>query len=57
MSGLGILLGPTRRGTEGTPGGASLLQRQVFVTQNRSPNSPEARADLQAVLDSIRIER
>ena len=32
-------------------------RRQVFVTQNRSPHSPEARADLQAVLDSIRIER
>jgi len=32
-------------------------QRQVFVTQNRSPHSPEARAKLQAVLDSIRIDR
>lgn len=32
-------------------------QRQVFVTQNRSPRSPEARAELKAVLDSIRIER
>lgn len=32
-------------------------ERQVFVTQNRSPNSPAASAELQAVLDSIRIER
>lgn len=32
-------------------------QRQVFVAQNRSPQSAEARAELQAVLDSIRIER
>jgi hypothetical protein len=32
-------------------------QRQVFVAQNRSPDSPDARAELQSVLDSIRIER
>lgn len=32
-------------------------ERQVFVTQNRSPGSPEATAALEAVLDSIRIER
>ncbi|QIK74600.1 hypothetical protein [Nocardioides piscis] len=31
-------------------------ERQVFVTQNRSPDSPAARAELQEVLDSIRIE-
>jgi hypothetical protein len=31
-------------------------QRQVFVAQNRAPNSPETRAELQRVLDSIRIE-
>jgi hypothetical protein len=32
-------------------------RRQVFVAQNRSPDSPDARAELQLVLDSIRIER
>lgn len=32
-------------------------QRQVFVAQNRSPHSPDARAELQRVLDSVRIER
>jgi hypothetical protein len=32
-------------------------QRQVFVTQNRSPHSPEARTELQAVLQSIRIKK
>lgn len=32
-------------------------ERQVFVAQNRTPRSAEARAELQAVLDSIRIER
>ncbi|MFC4785638.1 hypothetical protein ACT8ZV_14250 [Nocardioides sp. MAHUQ-72] len=31
-------------------------RRQVFVAQNLSPRSAEARAELQAVLDSIRIE-
>jgi hypothetical protein len=31
-------------------------QRQVFVAQNRSPRSAEARAKLQAVLGSIRID-
>ncbi len=31
-------------------------ERQVFVSQNRSPDSPEARAELQGVLDSIRVE-
>jgi hypothetical protein len=32
-------------------------RRQVFVAQNRSPASPDARAKLKSVLDSIRIER
>lgn len=31
-------------------------QRQVFVAQNRSPDSPDARVELQSVLDSIHIE-
>lgn len=31
-------------------------RRQVFVAQNRSPGSAEARARLQTVLDSIRIQ-
>jgi hypothetical protein len=32
-------------------------ERQVFVAQNRSPDSPEATTELEAVLDSIRIQR
>jgi hypothetical protein len=31
-------------------------ERQVFVTQNRSPDSAEASVALEAVLDSIRVE-
>jgi hypothetical protein len=32
-------------------------ERQVFVAQNRSTDTPEASAELEAVLDSIRVER
>lgn len=32
-------------------------ERQVFVAQNRSPDSPRARAELQSLVDSIRIKR
>jgi hypothetical protein len=32
-------------------------ERQVFVAQNRSPDSPEATMELEEVLDSIHIQR
>ena len=32
-------------------------RRQVFVAQNRAPDSPRTSADLQSVLDSIRIQK